>query len=118
MHEAAIAQGVIDEIRRLHEEGVWQGRLVKAHLRIGKLTAVVPDYLAFCFEAMVKGSALEGVALTWEDVPVQGRCLACGETSEFSTVGFLCMTCGSPQVEITQGRELLIDSLEVDEDVP
>jgi hydrogenase nickel incorporation protein HypA/HybF len=118
MHEAAIAQGVIDEILRLREEGAWRGRLVRAHLRIGKLTAVVPDYLAFCFAAMVEGSELEGVTLGWEDVPVRGRCLDCGETSEFATVGFLCMTCGSPQVEITAGRELLIDSLEVDEDVP
>jgi hydrogenase nickel incorporation protein HypA/HybF len=88
------------------------------HLRLGKLTAVVPDYLAFSFRAAVEGTPLAGVEVAWEDVPVRGLCLACGETSEFSAVGFLCLTCGSPRVQITAGRELLIDSLEVDEDGP
>ena len=116
MHEAAIAQGVIDQVWKLHDDGVWSGKLVEIKLRIGKLTAVVPDYLAFCFEAMTKDTPLEGVKLDWEDVPVQGLCHACGETSEFEKIGFLCLTCGSPQVDISQGRELLIDSLEVADD--
>jgi hydrogenase nickel incorporation protein HypA/HybF len=116
VHEAAIAQGVIDEIWRLHDDGVWSGRLVQVELRIGKLTAVVPDYLAFCFEAMTKDTPLEGVQLRWIDVPVQGLCGACGETSQFDKIGFLCLSCGSPDVEISQGRELLIDSLEVADD--
>ncbi len=116
MHEAAIAQGVIDEVWRLRDEGAWSGRLVSVDLRIGKLTAVVPDYLAFCFEALTKDTDLEGVRLTWQDVPVKGVCHLCGQTSEFSKVGFLCLACGSPSVEISQGRELLIDSLEVEDD--
>lgn len=116
MHEAAIAQGVIDEVLRLRDDGVWSGRLVEVRLRIGKLTAVVPEYLAFCFEAMTVDTPLEGVDLSWEDVPVQGICHACGETSQFDKIGFLCLSCGSPDVEISQGRELLIDSLEVSDD--
>jgi hydrogenase nickel incorporation protein HypA/HybF len=116
MHEAAIAQGVIDEVWRLHDEGTWQGRLVEIRLRIGRLTAVVPDYLAFCFEALTEGTELAGVKLSWDDVPVKGLCSACGETSQFEQIGFLCLSCGSSDVEISQGRELLIDSLEVADD--
>jgi hydrogenase nickel incorporation protein HypA/HybF len=116
VHEAAIAQGVIDQLEELKAAGAWSGRLKKVDLRIGKLTAVVPDYLAFCFEALAQGGPYEGVELCWQDVPVQGLCERCGETSQFESIGFMCSSCGSSQVEITQGRELLIDSLEVEDD--
>ncbi len=116
MHEAAIAQSVIDEVWRLHDDGVWTGRLVEVRLSIGRLTAVVPDYLAFCFQALTEGTDLEGVRISWEDVDVKGLCAACGETSQFDKIGFLCLSCGSSDVEISQGRELLIDSLEVEDD--
>jgi len=116
VHEAAIAQGIIDEVLRLRDEGAWSGRLVRINLRVGKLTATVPDYLSFCFQALSSEGPLAGVELAWEHVPVAGQCKGCGQSSEFSDIGFLCPSCGSFQVEITQGRELLIDSLEVDDD--
>lgn len=117
MHETAIAEGLVGELLRLRAEGTWSGRLVRVRLRVGKLTAVVPEALSFCFDAIVQGGDLEGIALDLEEVPVRGLCLDCGSASEFEALGFLCASCGSPRVQITAGRELLIDSLEVCDDV-
>lgn len=116
MHEAAIAQSIVDEVQRLVDAGQVQGRIQVLHLRIGRLTAVIPDYLEFMFGIVAEGTPLEGVALTIEEIPVRARCHACGAEDEIVEACFFCARCGSPQVEIISGREMLIDSVEVEED--
>ncbi len=114
MHEAAIAQSLIEELGRLRDEGVFEGRLQSVRLRVGRLTAVVPDYLEFMFQVLCEGTDLEDVRLAMTEVEPRGRCLTCGVESRFDELGFLCTACGSADIELIAGRELLIESLEVE----
>ncbi|MBN1336927.1 MAG: hydrogenase maturation nickel metallochaperone HypA [Deltaproteobacteria bacterium] len=112
-----MAQSLLDQVEQVMAgpafEGVT-GRLVRVHVRIGRMTAVVPDVLRFMWAAMVDGTAIEGVALEIEEVPIRARCNGCGEEQEFVDIGFVCGRCGSTDVEITSGRELNLVSLEVE----
>lgn len=115
MHEASIAQSLIESLMRLVEDGTVRGTIRCVNLRVGRLTAVVPESLQFMFGALTEGGPLEGVRLGIEDVPVTGRCGACGagfEMKDEFRIG--CPSCASTDVDIETGRELLIQSVEVD----
>jgi len=114
MHEASIAQNIIEDIEQRIDSGEISGRVRTIYLSVGRLTAVVPDNLRFVFEVLAGDSALAGAALSIEHVPVRIRCLDCNAEIEMEDIDFHCGRCGSANVDIASGRELMIESVEVD----
>lgn len=120
MHEGALAQEIVRVVeqhlagyKRAGQAGRQIGRVSRVNVAVGELAAVVPDSLRFWFEALVKGTPLEEAELAIHEVPVCARCSDCGSTFEISGPDFRCPTCGPARVEITSGRELLIESIEL-----
>ncbi|HKE21606.1 MAG TPA: hydrogenase maturation nickel metallochaperone HypA [Bryobacteraceae bacterium] len=65
MHEIGIASHILDAVRQ--ETAAHQpARATKVGVRIGKMAGIDPSSLAFCFEALVKGSDLEPLELAME----------------------------------------------------
>lgn len=113
MHEASIAKHIIEQLTARIAEGTLPARLETIHLKIGKLTAVVPENLAFMFEVLSADTVLSGVKLVQTEVPVMAECRACAASFEIGELDFHCRSCGSADLSIVSGRELLIDSVEV-----
>lgn len=113
MHEASIARDVIETVEDRIARGQLSGKVEAVCLRVGRLTAVVPDNLRFMFRVLSEGTALEGARLEIEHVPVRGRCRDCKAEFEISEVYFRCPGCGSAEVEILSGSELMLDAVEV-----
>ena len=113
MHEMSIAQSLIDIIR---EEMVRHnaGSLRSVRLRIGRLSAIVPESLSFCFEIITAGTDMEGAKLVMDLVPLRGACRGCGREFEIEDYAFECPFCGSPDIETVAGKELSIVDMEVD----
>ena len=115
MHEASIAQHIIDQMIEKVSDGSIPASIQTIHLKIGKLTSVVPDNLAFMFEVLSKDTSLEGVKLDIIEIDVRCLCKNCKAEYEAEEMNFWCRECGSPEVAIITGRELLIDSVEVND---
>ena len=83
------------------------------NLKVGKLSAVVPDSLRFCFEIATQETPLSGAALHIEEIPVTAWCKDCN--TEWTITGpiFTCQKCGSGSIEVISGRELDIESIEI-----
>ncbi len=88
-------------------------RVEKINLKIGKLAAVVPDSLRFCFDIAVKDTLLEGAQLEIRELPVTARCRECDMQWTIESPAFVCDNCGSGSLEILSGRELDIESIEI-----
>jgi len=73
-----------------------------------------PEAMQMAFEAMRTDTPAAGAELEIETVPLTARCGGCGWTGEIEPYKFLCPACSSMQMEILTGRELYIDSLEVE----
>lgn len=113
MHEMSIAQGLIDILReemRRHRAT----RLRRVRLRLGELSAVVPEALSFCFSVITEGTEMEGAELVMDQVPLEGRCKACGETFRVLNYTFQCPKCDGQSVEVLGGRDLSVVEMEVD----
>lgn len=113
MHEASLAQNIIEDILGRIERGQIPDRVRSVNLLVGRLTAVVPANLQFLFDALARDSALEGARLDIELVPIRACCTSCEEYFEIEDVYFSCRQCGSPDVQVLGGTELLIESVEV-----
>jgi hydrogenase nickel incorporation protein HypA/HybF len=88
-------------------------------LRVGALASVVEDSLQFCWELATEGSPLAGAALVINKLPVIVHCEACGVDSVLEGVqSFRCPRCGEIAADLRQGRELEIESIELEEPEP
>src|SRR5437868_8683848 len=114
MHELSIAMGIVDAAM---DEARQRGVQVSAvHLRLGALSGVVKDALLFSYEAACQDTPLAGSRLVVEDVPVAVFCPHCHETRVLESVqSFLCPQCGTPTMDVRQGKELEVFALEVQE---
>ncbi len=105
MHEIGIAQSVLEAVEA--EARRYPGaRLLKVGLRVGELSGVDPDALAFCFEALTRGTEWERLALEIEACPRRHRCPACGAAFPVVDYDVVCPACANPQTECIGGDEL------------
>jgi hydrogenase nickel incorporation protein HypA/HybF len=112
MHELSIAEAVL----RIVTAQAGGRRVARVELRVGHLRQVVPDALRFAFELLAAGTLAEGAELAIEHVPAAGRCRACGDEAQLRAFPLLCPGCGSADVELTRGEELLVEALELELD--
>jgi hydrogenase nickel incorporation protein HypA/HybF len=108
MHELAIAQSVVDAVGE-HSGGA---RVARVRLRVGALAGVVPDAIRFCFELVADGTCVEGADLVIEEVAGQGHCRTCDCAVALPDLILLC-PCGSADVQILAGRELMVESIDM-----
>jgi hydrogenase nickel incorporation protein HypA/HybF len=117
MHELSIAASIVDAVN----ESVSQypgARVKEVRLRVGALASVIEDSLQFCWEVSIEGTPLEGSKLVVNILPVVVQCAACGKQGEIESLqSFRCPHCGELASDLRQGRELEIESIEIDDEV-
>ncbi|RLS29406.1 MAG: hydrogenase maturation nickel metallochaperone HypA [Planctomycetota bacterium] len=118
MHELSIATTIVDEVCR-HAATSGGSRVTAVTLRIGRLSGVCADPLRFCFEAASQGTPLDGARLEIIDVPVRIWCSTCSLESELPSLQrFACPHCSRPCGDIRAGRELDLESIEMEAVAP
>ena len=112
MHELSLADAIV-AIARDHAGG---RRVTAVDVRIGRLRQVVPDALEFAFELVAAGTEVEGAELRVEHVAARLACAGCGAVTEATGFPLVCARCGSAGVEVVEGEELHVESIEVEEE--
>ncbi len=113
MHEMGIAMEIIDIAKASIPEDMKNAPVKRVNIRVGKLSAVVPNSLNFCFEIAAKETPLSGAELNIEEVPVKASCKSCNHEWMIDSPVFKCPECDSSAINILSGRELDIVSIEV-----
>lgn len=108
MHELGIAQ----EIVAMVTEHAGGARVTRVLVEVGKLAAVLPDSLAFCFDLCAEGTNLEGASLEILQTPGKALCRACGCEVCLDRPFGRC-ECGSTDLEWLSGEELKVKEFEV-----
>lgn len=116
MHEASIAQAILETVEhKCVEAGIIDAQVSCVRVKIGALSAVVPDSLEFAFSVMKAETRCSGASLEWEEVPLIVICRKCGASTRLENPVFVCGSCGAPEVGIESGRELELTSFDVNE---
>lgn len=117
MHELSIAMSIVDAA--LDEAQRRAVRVSAVHLRLGALSGVVKDALLFSYEMVCQDTVLQGSSLIVEDIPVAIFCAQCQKERTLTSVqSFACPVCGTPTMDVRQGKELEVFAIEVEDRVP
>ena len=108
MHELGITRNIVAIVGE-----AAKGRPVRrVTLEVGKLSGVMSDAIAFCFDTVSKGTPLEGAALDIREIDGRSRCLECEREFAAATLFTPC-ACGSRRLVRLHGEELNIKSMEL-----
>ena len=114
MHELSIANRLV-ELAAEHCRAAGADSVAAITLRIGRLACIHEDALRFSFDLVREGTPLAAADLRIIDVPVTVWCPACNAARELPGIQrFACPTCGTPTGDIRAGRELDLDSIELE----
>ncbi|MFC1949380.1 hydrogenase maturation nickel metallochaperone HypA [Chloroflexota bacterium] len=113
MHEFSITQSILNIALEKAEEAK-ASRVTNINLVVGELSGVVDDCVEFYFDFMSKDTIAAGASLSFSHPPVQLRCQNCSTVFSPDGVVWTCPGCQQRGIEIISGRELYIESLEVE----
>ncbi len=111
MHELKIAEELVDIILNVAQSEKLK-KVTKVKIQFGKMIMIVPDVFCFVFESAIKNTLVQNAKLNLEILPVKFACKKCKEESEIEDLLFVCPYCGSNDLELIQGREIFIESIE------
>jgi hydrogenase nickel incorporation protein HypA/HybF len=115
MHELSLVLSIVETVTD-SLTAYPAARVLEVRLRVGALAAVEEEALQFCYGMASEGAALAGSRLVVQRLPVVLHCAACAQDVELDGVqSFHCPRCGGAEVEMKQGKELEIDSIELDD---
>lgn len=114
MHELSLSHSIV----RCIEESLAErphARVRRVLLAVGDLSGVAIPALQFSFPIASEGTAVAGAELIIRSVPVRVYCPACARESELEDIQrFRCRHCALPTADLRAGRELEIESIELE----
>jgi hydrogenase nickel incorporation protein HypA/HybF len=111
MHEIRIAEDLSGIVLATAGEENLQN-VTRVNIVFGEMIQIVPMIFEFAFREAVRDSVAENAELNLEIVPVKMKCSECGSGFRVSDNLFACNICGSTDLEIINGKELFIKSIE------
>jgi hydrogenase nickel incorporation protein HypA/HybF len=108
MHELSITRGIV----AICAEHAGGARVTLVRLEIGRLSAVMPDAVRFCFDVCARNTVVEGAALEIIETPGRALCRNCDSEVALTQLVGRC-TCGSANLRVIAGEELKIRDMEL-----
>jgi hydrogenase nickel incorporation protein HypA/HybF len=111
MHEIRIAEDLsVIVLEAAKQEKL--SKVTRVNISFGQLVQIVPAIFEFAFRECVRESVAQDAELSLEIVPVKMKCTVCRTDFQLKKNLFVCSGCGSTDLEIIQGKELFIKSIE------
>lgn len=111
MHELSIATALMDQI--VDEALSHQLTIVdKVELHTGFLRQVIPEMMQEAFREVSAGTLADGATLTIKEIPAEVKCRSCDKLFEPELDCFLCPSCHKADVEILQGNNIILASIQ------
>jgi hydrogenase nickel incorporation protein HypA/HybF len=108
VHELGLCTSIVDAIERR----AGDRPVVHVRVRVGKLHHVHPEAFDQSFAVAAQGTVAEDAAAELVLLPVRAHCTGCDATWECDDIPVACAACGSVQVELVGGDELMLESIE------
>jgi hydrogenase nickel incorporation protein HypA/HybF len=110
MHEVALAEGVLRIVMEAARSNA-AARVSTVRIELGALAHVEPEALAFCFDAVTRGSVAEGARLDISRPAGTAWCMPCSAKVPVARLGDACPHCGSYQLQVLEGEEMRVTEI-------
>jgi hydrogenase nickel incorporation protein HypA/HybF len=113
MHELSIVETMVSMV--LEKAKAANARKVtRVYLVIGELSGVLNEAVELYFSMLTKDTIAAGAELFFMRPPTQVRCRNCQTVYSPVNLKISCPNCKEQKIEIISGRELFIDSLDLE----
>ena len=113
MHELSVCQGLMRQVEQVAADNNALS-VERVLLRVGGLSGVEPSLLQSAFEIARAGTVASEAELEIEEGPIVVKCQECGARSAAQANRLLCQYCGEWRVNVVEGEELLLLSVEIE----
>mgnify|MGYP005863785583 CR=1 FL=1 len=113
MHEMSITENMLSVVLEYAEKASAK-RVSAINLCVGEMSGLIDDSIQFYFDFLSQGTLAEKARLSFTRVPVRFRCRQCGAEFEPAEREWACPACGATGGEIVAGREMRVESIEVE----
>ena len=113
MHELTVTKSILSIVlQKAHE--VKARKITKVDLRVGRLTGYVPECIQLQFDILSRNTAAAGADLSFNQPPAQLHCRKCSIDFTSDSFDLICPNCHNLEIDILSGRELYVESIEVE----
>jgi hydrogenase nickel incorporation protein HypA/HybF len=113
MHEMSIALNILNiAVESAAKEKATQ--INQIEIAVGRLSGVLVDSLEFCFDVAKRDTIAHQAELKIIDIAGKGECLSCETEINIESLFAPCPSCAGINIDIMQGKELSIKSINVD----
>jgi len=113
MHELAITEQIADIAIR-HGEKNNAEKITDLYLVIGELSTVIDESVKFYWDLITEDTICAGANLHFQRIPAKFHCLECGKEYQLEDGELApCPYCHSSKMEIMQGKEFHLDSINI-----
>lgn len=113
MHEMTITKGILDIVLDTAKKSNAK-KVNEVNLIVGSLSQVVPDCVTLYFEVMAKDTIAEGAKLNITTIEAKAKCTNCGTVFPAEDMSVQCPECGDILGQMISGRELSVESIDID----
>lgn len=116
MHELSIAKGILNTVNSaIADQNIKAVKLI--NLSMGGMLDYEADWIARYIRELGADTPLREVNVHINKLPITFECRNCGQTFSFKRDGeAVCPHCESTEYDLTGGRELFIENIEVEDD--
>jgi len=113
MHELSVTQSILSIALEKANEA-HASKVSKINLVVGELSGIVDECVQFYFDFLSKDTIAAEAALFFQESPTQLRCRNCTTIFAPRNGNWACPNCHEPKIEIISGRQLYVESIEVE----
>jgi len=113
MHEYSIVDSLLQLAER-EAQNRKAVKILKIELKIGELSGVEPQLLKTAFDLFREETLAAEAELVIKIQPVVVKCQECGFRGELGDRVYRCPECGGGRLEIVDGEEMFLTSLELE----
>ena len=113
MHELAVTEGILNICKEEQKKNSFE-TIKEIRISVGELTGLVPSCIDYYFGIISEGTVAEGAKIIVNKLPIEIVCKECNYNGVIEKGGYTCPKCNSYRINITNGKEFYVDSLEVE----
>ena len=113
MHELGIAQEMF-QIALDYATKNNASRITQFNVAMSAAADEREDSLKFHFDHVTRGTLAEGARVEITRIPIQAKCLECGNDFEWTSETILCPCCSSARLRALPHDEFKLTSIEVE----
>jgi hydrogenase nickel incorporation protein HypA/HybF len=113
MHEQSIVESILTMALKNADQANAR-KILSINLVVGDYTGIVDDAVNFYFNFLNQNTLAAGAKINYTHVSAQLRCRDCDRLFPMQKRDYQCPECKGRRMEIVGGRELYIETMEVE----